>query len=202
MTTNSIENDLFDENQDAGRLLGVTLKRARSLRKLTLKALADRVECSESMLSKIEHGRAHPSLRLLHALARELDVKVAALMAGRAHSPVTVQHRGERLELHLASPHAGTRTVVLERAVPFSDGMLLDANLHIIPPGAGSEGQYTHEAEEVGYVVSGSLELTVDGTIYTLSPGSSFHFNSRLPHCYTNNSSKDAVVFWVNGFGG
>ncbi|WP_136651710.1 helix-turn-helix domain-containing protein [Paracoccus aeridis] len=181
--------------------LGDTLRQVRRARRLTLKALASSVDCSESMLSKIERGRAQPSLRLLHALAAMLHVKVAALLADQAPGPVTIRRPGERLQLLLSSPQGGRRPVILERAVPFAEGMLLDANIHRIPPGGGSEGQYEHDAEEVGYVVKGTFELTVDGVIYVLGEGSSFHFNSRLPHSYLNHTTEDAVIFWVNGFG-
>lgn len=41
--------------------LGTRLKLARQTRGLTLKALSEAANCSESLLSKIENGKASPS---------------------------------------------------------------------------------------------------------------------------------------------
>ncbi|TIV07124.1 MAG: helix-turn-helix transcriptional regulator, partial [Mesorhizobium sp.] len=46
--------------------LGTRLRLARQTRGMTLKTLATAANCSESLLSKIENGKASPSLPMLH----------------------------------------------------------------------------------------------------------------------------------------
>ena len=48
--------------------LSTRLRLARQMRGMTLKALADMAGCSESLLSKIENGKAYPSLPMLNRL--------------------------------------------------------------------------------------------------------------------------------------
>ncbi|WEZ84691.1 helix-turn-helix transcriptional regulator [Rhizobium sp. 32-5/1] len=56
--------------------LGIRLRLARQTRGMTLKALADAAHCSESLLSKIENGKASPSLPMLHRLVGALDTNI------------------------------------------------------------------------------------------------------------------------------
>ena len=49
--------------------LGVRLRHARLVAGLTLLQLAQKASCSESLISKLEHGTASPSLAMLHRLA-------------------------------------------------------------------------------------------------------------------------------------
>lgn len=56
--------------------LGGRLKLARQTRGLTLKALAQAADCSESLLSKIENGKASPSLPMLHKLVGVLGTNI------------------------------------------------------------------------------------------------------------------------------
>ena len=55
------------------------LRLARQMRGMTLQVMADAVGCSESLLSKIEKGRALPSLSTLYKIVRVLDVTMGWL---------------------------------------------------------------------------------------------------------------------------
>jgi quercetin dioxygenase-like cupin family protein len=41
---------------------------------------------------------------------------------------------------------------------------------------------HTHPHEQVGYVVSGRIRLTIDGESSDLGPGDSYHIPSNVPH--------------------
>lgn len=41
---------------------------------------------------------------------------------------------------------------------------------------------HSHPHEQVGYVVSGQLRMTVDGQSHDLGPGDSYHAPSNVPH--------------------
>lgn len=166
---------------------------------MTLLGLAQRIGCSESLLSKIERGHLRPSIRILHQIASELGFEVATVMGGRGASAVTIYEAGERPQVWLSGGADDADPVALERAIPWCEGCILDANPHVVPPGCGTEGIYSHRGEEVGFIVEGTIELTVDGQLHRLGPGSTFYFDSRLPHSYVNLGPDVARVFWVNG---
>jgi transcriptional regulator with XRE-family HTH domain len=51
------------------------MRELRKLRKLTLAALAQRVGCAESYLSRIENGTRKPGLELAFAIQGELGLR-------------------------------------------------------------------------------------------------------------------------------
>ena len=185
-------------NTDSIEQLGSRVRYARKRNGLTLKELGDKVGCSESLLSKIERNHIVPSLPVLWRIAESLGTTFGALFSDKSLEPVTTYNDGERPLLSIGTGSRKAPDVVLERMVPSSENRTIDANLHVIPPGGGSSGAYSHSGEEVGYVVSGYLELTVDGRIYLLAGGGSFFFNSSLPHSYRNVGSSEARVVWMN----
>jgi transcriptional regulator with XRE-family HTH domain len=179
-------------------MLGSTIRHTRKACRLTQKNLAERIGRSESLLSKIERGSVTPTLPILHKLAEVLGINIAALFSDTNNGTVATYNRGERLILDLGVQGAKSPDIKLERMIPYVEGRLLDANLHVVPPGGGSAGSYSHVGEEVGFVVSGYIELTVDGNPILLTTGGSFFFNSNLPHSYRNVGSTEAQIVWVN----
>jgi quercetin dioxygenase-like cupin family protein len=160
---------------------------------MTLKQVSQAAGCSESLLSKIENGRAYPSIPMLHRIAVSLETNVASLLASGGDAAAVVFHPAERLAS--AIDIAGIK---LERLFPHQDGNLLESTIHKIAPGAKIEGAVVHQGEELGYVLEGEIELIVGGKVYTAPSGASFHFRSELPHGYRNTTDRPAKVLWVS----
>lgn len=177
-------------------VLGRRLRRIRRHAGLSLRELGRRVGCSESLLSKVETGHANPSLTMLHRIVAALDISVAALFGDEADDDQVVYRRGQRPRISVDSTRA--ENIVLERLIPDTGSHLLQANVHIVRPHGGSRGEITHEGEEVGYVLDGTIELTVGGRIYRLTAGDSFVFRSEVPHGYRNLGDTTARILWVN----
>lgn len=188
--------DTTPTDDDTESLLGVRLRHARLTRGLRLKDVAKRVSCSESLISKIERGHSTPSLKVLHRLAKVLDLSIGALFSPGDTGSV-VWRSGRRPVIKLEGARGGGH-IRLERIVPHQPGLLLEANIHIVEPGAESDGAIEHEGEEVGYVLQGTLELWVDEERYELQPGDAFHFRSDLSHRYRNPGKDPTKVLWVN----
>lgn len=175
---------------------GQRLRRARKAKGMRLHELAEAAGCSESMISKIENGKARPSLTTLHALCRVLDTTIASFFSSNGGSQI-VSQQGTRPILSTSSP-GSPPGIRFERIVPAGDGRQMEANIHIIPPGVGTKGKIVHEGEEFGYVITGELELTVDQSVYILREGDSFSFYSDTPHGYRNPSRGETRVLWAN----
>lgn len=177
--------------------LGGSLRHARRLRGLRLKDLAAVAECSESMLSKIETGRAVPSLALVRRIVKGLEVSLHDLFAQPTAEVPLVHRAGSRPTVGVGRVGAGP-SVVLEFLMPRGDGLILEANIHTVSPGGSSSGATSHVGEEFGYVLDGELDLTVDGETTRVVKGDSFAFRSERPHAYRNPGSVPARILWVN----
>ncbi len=171
--------------------IGKRLRAQRRILRLTLREVATAVGCSESLISKIEADRASPSLSTLHKIVAALGTNMAYLFDEDAG--MTVLHAGDRPLIDLDG-----RQVRLEQLVPDAPDRLLQANIHNIDVGGSSQGRISHEGEEMGYVLQGCLELTIDNKAFQLVAGDSFVFRSEMEHNYRNTGEETARVLWVN----
>jgi quercetin dioxygenase-like cupin family protein len=74
------------------------------------------------------------------------------------------------------------RRIELQRTPSSIPGRDIVQALTEIPPGTGS-GWHTHPGEEIGYVVAGTVEITVEGgPPMTLRPGDVYFVPPRTPH--------------------
>jgi transcriptional regulator with XRE-family HTH domain len=177
--------------------LGPRIKLARQMRGLTLKGLADEAGCSESLLSKIENSKSHPSLPMLHRIVQALAINIGWLFAEVDGEEGMIFRAGARPLIALDPLRRG-EGISLERIVPYSSGHLLQCNIHHIEVGGESAGPIQHVGEEVGYVLGGRVELLIASKRFELNPGDSFVFKSELPHSYRNIGDQPASIFWVN----
>lgn len=177
--------------------LGTRLRLSRQTRGLTLKALAEEASCSESLLSKIENGKASPSLPMLHRLVKVLGTNIG-WMFEEADGEEGIVFRAGTRPLITLDPLRRGEGISLERVIPYSPGHLLQCNIHHVEEAGESAGPIEHVGEEVGYVIAGSVELIVGDQTFQLGPGDAFVFKSELPHHYRNVGTGRASIFWVN----
>lgn len=166
---------------------------------MSLKSVSELAGCTESFLSKVENEKANPSLAMLHRIVAVLEINTAALFSQRDINagPICLMREGQRPLIKVDPLRRGTG-IQLERLVANPEAALLQANIHRVAPKGSTMGSIRHDGEEIGYVISGELELTVDGVTQRVRPGDSFFFYSSLPHGYRNPGATEAVVVWVN----
>jgi transcriptional regulator with XRE-family HTH domain len=185
------------EENDNGPRIGARLKHARLLNQLRLKDVAEKAGCSESMLSKIENERAVPSLTTLHRLCKSLNLSVSSLFNSETVEPWTIMRPDQRRTIGHAKA-AGSEGVLAEVLIPSAEGRLLEGFLVVIEPGGHTNGTLQHKGEEVGFVVEGQLELTINDGVHLLKSGDSFYFPSDLPHAYRNVGKSRMRAVWIN----
>lgn len=178
-------------------MVGTRLKHVRRLRGLSLKDVATKAECSEGYVSKIENDKVAPSLSMLHRIVGVLGINLAYLFESSGEESEVVSKQGRRPVMDLDPLRRG-QGICLERVLPYSDKHLLQCNIHVVEPGGTSEGQISHEGEEVGLVVEGEVELHLEDKVYQLKPGDAFYFWSNRAHGYRNVGTTTARIFWVN----
>lgn len=177
--------------------IGVRIRHARMNAGLRLKDVALKAGCSESLLSKIENDKVMPSVVRLHRVAAALGLTLGELFASATEPERVVLKAGERPVTAFDPVRQGTG-VKLERLIPYGPHHLLQGNIHIIERGGASDGTVQHAGEEVGYVLEGKVELTVDGKRYVLEAGDSFCFRSEHAHGYRNLGRGRARILFIN----
>lgn len=182
--------------EDPVASLGSRLRGLRRERGLTLARLAERTGLSVGHLSQVERTLSTPTIRQLQDISRAMGVHIGWFF--RAAEPAPERDGGIVVRsARRPTIDYGTLGVTDYLLVPDLDRSL-ELLLCVLEPGAGSGPEaYTHEGEEAGLLLSGSLELWVDEGRYRLEEGDSFAFASSRPHRYRNPGPGTARVVWA-----
>jgi DNA-binding transcriptional MerR regulator/quercetin dioxygenase-like cupin family protein len=184
------ERSLRPTPADQGRDLGPKLRKLRLRHKLGVVEAARRAKISAGFLSAIELSRANPSVATLQRLAAAYGTTVLDFFDVPRHRRRLIRPR-ERRAMVLGS---GIR--IEELSVGAKQ---LESQLWRIPPGAGSDGAYSHQGEEFIHVLQGTLELWLDELeCHTLRAGDSFWFESTVGHRWFNPADDEVVLLWIN----
>jgi transcriptional regulator with XRE-family HTH domain len=180
--------------------IGVKLKHARLLRCLSMREVADAAGCSEGFISKIENGKAQPSLAMLAKLVSVVGADLAEMFAPQeeSYSDQVKVVRANAAATFIADQKTSARGITMIRLSASDQGALLQSTIHIIPPGSRTDADFTHEGEEVGYILDGEVEFTVDGKTYNLGVGDAIYYPSHLGHGYENKGDVTARILWSN----
>ncbi|WP_415184839.1 helix-turn-helix domain-containing protein [Phaeovulum sp.] len=175
-------------------ILGDRIRALRKRRKLTLAQLAAGCGLSVGYISQVERGLAYPSINALVAIARHLEVTVQWFFAGEDTAPVAergyVIRKGNRLRVQYE------RGVVDELLTP-KFNLQVEMIYTRMPPGTEASEAYSHDGDEVGFVLEGALEIWVGKRHFLLGPGDSCSFSSREPHRYRNPGKVETVIIWA-----
>jgi len=174
--------------------LGERIRLLRKRQGLTLANLADKSGLSIGHISLIERNLARPSINALVNLAKSLNVTVQWFFSGPDSHAAEELGYVVRQKNRLRIDYDGG--FIDELLTPKSNRQLEMIHCRI-PPGASSEERYSHQGEEAGLVLAGSLELWVGDKQFHLEQGDSFAYSSEEPHRYRNPGSVETVVVWV-----
>jgi DNA-binding transcriptional MerR regulator len=170
--------------------LGPRLRRLRKRAGLGVVDAAKKAKISAGFLSAIELSRANPSVATLQRLSATYGTTVVEFFDVPKHSNHLVRPRDRRS----IQTQSGVRIEHLS-----TGARQLESQLFRVPPGAGSDGSYSHQGEEFIYMMSGTLEIWLDELqCHTLQPGDSFWFESTVGHRWYNPSNEEAVLLWIN----
>lgn len=167
---------------DMDRALGLAIRAQRQRQGLTLAQLAERIDLSRGMLSKIENGQASMSLDSLSRIATGLGVSMSNLLKAldsrsggaqqvKAGAAMEVVRRGTRRghTYHLLAYDQGP----VKRFEPFLISM--DDQAEVFPT-------FEHPGTEFIYMLQGKLEYRHGEYSYLLEPGDSLTFSGTVPH--------------------
>jgi transcriptional regulator with XRE-family HTH domain len=164
----------------------------RLQRGISIQKLAGKLKVSASTISTFERTSKGVSVTLLRALADYFGVTVTQLTTLPQPSGTTPVRRGEGQRVEALGKGINVRALA-------TGERLMDAKEWTLAPGAQSNGSYSHEGQEFVYVISGCIELSVEGLgVVRLQSRDSLYFESSRKHSWINPGNEDCTVVWVN----
>lgn len=166
--------------------IGERIKALRAARNLTLDELAARSGVSRAMISRIERGESSATAQLLVRLCAGLGVTLSALFA-RVEANGSPLSR-KRDQAVWRDPGTG---YVRRRASPASSDGVLELVDVSLPPGASIvfDRQPLMGADQLVYVLEGSLDMLIGEDLYPLEPGDCLHMRFDRPQTFRNSSA-------------
>lgn len=170
--------------------IGEKLRRLRMSNSLTQEELAGRADLTKGYISQIENDTTSPTIGTLKDLLDVLGVSLSEFFAQTQELRV-VYGKQDRV---IAGDEDGLRVELL---VPGAQNRTMDPAMVTLQPGMAMGEQPIHEGEEFGFVLSGRVELSLDGKKYTLRKDECFHFPSDRRHQVHNPGKTPAKILWV-----
>lgn len=178
------------------------VKQARKMRGISQAELAKLAGVTPSTISQIESDMIMPSLYTLFRLADVLSVQPSFfLQEGDDTAPRLVFSPTEAKEI--AIPHIPRSSAVAKAVTPLGSEGAGHVYVLEIPPGSSFAPHFIiHKGEELGCLLSGKVQFTVDERIYKLTPGDVVRLTSEIPDRWENTGSTLARLLWVTIGGG
>jgi len=153
--------------------VGSRLRALRVARNLSQRELARRVGLPNSTISLVESGRTNPTIGALKRILDGLPIGLAEFFAFEPQAPRKFFFEASELK------EIGKGRISYRQIGESGMGRALQMLDETYAPG---RTPLSHSGEEVGLVLSGRLEVTVDGARKVLGPGDAYAFESHLPH--------------------
>lgn len=179
------------------------MRQLRKARQLTLKDLAAETGISLSHVSAIERGVSKPSVDVLHAIARALDVTPDWFFARRSGTgpmeQAYVVRAQNRRNLNTLYGQDALELGYSDHLLSSSIGGQFYMGLAVYAPFAErpEDPLQEHEGEEHGLVLEGALEMQIGDEFITLRAGDSYSFDARIPHHARNRTDKVCRLIWA-----
>jgi transcriptional regulator with XRE-family HTH domain len=169
--------------------IGQRLRQRRLRLGLSQRELARRAGVSNATISMIEANRVSPSVSALKQVLSALGAGIADFFAASEDERDKLVFRASELI------EIGSGAVSYRQVGANLQGRALQMIHERYGPGAQSGTKMlSHQGEEAGIVIKGSLALEVDGRRYRLEPGDAYSFDSRKPHSFRNIGETELVL--------
>lgn len=184
-----IRNSMNTSIEAADIDVGNRLRHVREAAGLSQRMLARRAGITNSTVSLIEANRCNPSVGALKRLLDAVPIGLSEFFALELETERPAFYRAADL-VEIGKGGISYRQVGRSMA-----GRALQILHECYQPGTDTGRVFlSHEGEEGGVIVSGELEVTVDGERRILGAGDAYSFDSRRAHRFRCIGDVPAVV--------
>jgi len=177
--------------------LGLRLKEFRTRRGLSQTELAKLVGVTPSSISQVESNIIYPSLPALLKMAEVLAVELSSFfkesidMTSRMIFP-----SDEAVEIKL--PNLPEGNIYAKLLMPVDFKPKAEPYLLEIPPKKTLPSHFfIHKGQEIGYLLSGKLQLKLEKSLYTVRSGDVIYLTSEMPSQWKNPGPGTAKLLWI-----
>jgi len=187
-----------DERRTTKRIdLGLRLKEFRLKRGLSQTELAKLVGVTPSTISQVESNLIYPSLPALIKMGEALSVDLTSFFEDRQEGKGRlIFTSSDAVDVKLTDVPEGAALAKLLYPVDFE--VKAEPYLIEITPKATLPAHFFfHKGEELGYLLSGRLQVRVGKGVYNLKAGDVIYLTSEVPGEWRNPGPGAARLLWI-----
>ena len=169
--------------------IGEKLKELRLRNGLTLEELAARSELTKGFLSQVERDLTSPSISTLEDLLEALGTNLAEFFKSEKEEKIVFSQQ----DFFVAEKDAYT----IDWIIPNAQKNEMEPILLTLHPHERSMLMESHNGEEFGYVLKGTLTLVKGNKHYRLKAKETFYLDGKTSHYLENTGSSDAKILWI-----
>lgn len=173
--------------------IGEKLRQLRLFRNLTQEEMADRCELSKGFISQVERDLASPSIATLTDMLECLGSSLQEFFSEAKENKI-VFSPDDMFE----KTDEDTFMNKITWLVPSAQKNSMEPIMLELQENGRSSVIPSHEGEEFGYVLSGSVTLVIGSNQYKVRTGESFCIHPHSEHYIKNNSKRAAKLLWVS----
>ncbi len=171
--------------------LGDKIRSLRLKQKISIEQLSLITGLSKGLISQIERDITGPSVASLWKISKALNVTMNYFF-DEYDDFNRVVRKDERKKIMMKD---GDR--VYELLCPNLKNQIEMLWIEIEPNDSNSDELISHEGEECGVVLKGTLRILSGDKIYDLEQGDSIYLDSTIPHRYINMGNIKSVSVWA-----
>lgn len=166
------------------KIIGRRLKELRKIRGITLDTLATKTGFTKGYLSKIENAKKLPPIETLAKISTALNTEIAYFFqqddelqsTDDEYSIVRAQER-KRVVLGGSSFGYDYESIAYKKTKKS-----IEPFIFTFPENFKNDEYFSHEGEEMLFILSGTVEFDIEGKVVILSPGDCVYMNSIIRH--------------------
>jgi transcriptional regulator with XRE-family HTH domain len=162
--------------------IGLSIRRLRAARRLTLQELANGADLSSAMLSRLENGQTSVSLDALERLCRALGVSLSSIFKDVEDPNGFAQLIKSADQMEVI--RTGTKHGHSYRLLAYPEGPRKLFEPFVIDMKKDSEiyPRFQHDGTEFIYMIYGRLRYRFGAETFLLEPGDAFTFSANVIH--------------------
>lgn len=171
--------------------LGDKIRSLRLKQKTNIEQLSAKTGLSKGLISQIERDITGPSVASLWKISKALNVTMNYFFDEYDDFNQVVR-KNERKKIIMDKAN---RT--FELLCPDLKNQIEMMQIEIAPGDSSKEELISHEGEECGVVIKGTLRILSGEKVYDLEEGDSIYLDSTIPHRYVNMGDVTSVSIWA-----
>lgn len=169
--------------------IGKRLKELRLQNDLTLTDLASRCELTKGFLSQVENNITTPSIATLDDILEALGTNLSDFFKEEKERQIVFSAKDFFVDEQ--------EDFQIEWIIPNAQKNEMEPILLTLYPRKKSNEMLSHQGEEFGYVLKGSVTLVCGNRKYKLKAKETFYIDGSKAHYLYNHTNSEAKVLWV-----